>query len=118
MKSYSDIGDAVLRLIPAHFPSDAAFERAAGLPPKTVSNWRRAKSATYMKMLPKLEDLLGEELSFFIHGTAAEDSGMTRDEIRLLRAWRSTEALPAEARRALFNTLTNMMKLSVGGKNK
>ncbi len=116
MKHFADIGGAVTRLIPERFPSDAAFERAAGLAPKTVNNWRRGKSASYMKILPKLEELLGDELSAVLHDTPVSDGGMTREEEKLLRAWRTTAALPDDARRALCTTLVNMMKLSVGGK--
>ncbi len=116
MKHFADIGEAVTRLIPQHFPSDAAFERAVGLPPKTVSNWRRGRSSTYMKMLPELEDVLGEELSILLHGTPADEGGMSREEEKLIRAWRATDSLPPEARKALCTTLVNMMKLSSGGK--
>ncbi len=118
MKQYAEIGEAVTRLIPLRFPSDAAFERAASLPPKTVSNWRRGRSATYMKMLPLLEELLGDELTELLHGVSATADGLTKEEERLLRAWRTTEGLPPEARRSLHTTLVGMIKLSVGGKHK
>ncbi len=118
MKHFTDIGQAVLRLIPERFSSDAAFERAANLAPKTVSNWRRGRSATYMKMLPRLELLLGEEFSAYLHETPASGSGLSREEERLLRAWRATEELPPEARKSLLTTVLNIMKLPVGGKTK
>ncbi len=118
MKHFSDIGAAVIRLIPERFPSDAAFERAAGLPAKTVSNWRRGRSATYMKRLPQLELLLGEEFSAILHETPVSGSGLSREEERLLRAWRTTSDLAPEARKALLSTVLNIMKLPVGGKTK
>ncbi len=118
MKHFEDIGAAVLRLIPTRFPSDAAFERAAGLPPKTVSNWRRGRSATYMKMLPQLELLLGEEFSAFLHETPVSDNGLSREEERLLRAWRATSDLSTDARKSLLTTVLSIMKLPVGGKTK
>ena len=40
------IREKVLRLIDLKYESDVAFERAAELPPKTVSNWRRGRSTT------------------------------------------------------------------------
>ena len=46
----------LLSLIEAEYESDAAFERALGLPEKTVNNWRRGRSASFMKMLPLLSE--------------------------------------------------------------
>jgi hypothetical protein len=46
--------DRILSLIDSEFASDAAFERAMGLADKTVNNWRRGRSTSYMKMLPEL----------------------------------------------------------------
>ena len=50
------IRSRILTLIEAEFESDAAFERAVGLADKTVNNWRRARSSSFMKMLPKLAE--------------------------------------------------------------
>ena len=44
----------VLSLIESGFESDAAFERALELPQKTVNNWRRGLSSSFMKNLIKL----------------------------------------------------------------
>ncbi len=118
MKSYADIGETVTRLISEQFPSDAAFERMIGLPPKTVSNWRRGRSATYMKMLPALEAALGDDLSAYLHDTPASDGSLSKEEEKLLRAWRSAAPLSPDARRALCTTLVNMIKLSAGGGTK
>ncbi len=115
MKHFADVGAAVVSLIPQKYPSDAAFERAAGLPPKTVSNWRRGRSATYMKMLPQLEALLGDELRDLIRDEEGEGDGLTREEARLLRAWRATADMTPTARKSLYTMLMNMMKLSLGG---
>ena len=52
------IREKVLRLIDLKYESDVAFERAADLPPKTVSNWRRGRSTSYMKQLAKIAPLL------------------------------------------------------------
>ena len=46
--------EKIISLIESEFESDAAFERSVGLADKTVSNWRRGRSASYMKMLPRL----------------------------------------------------------------
>ncbi len=116
MKSFSDVGAVIVALIPQKYASDAAFERAAGLAPKTVSNWRRGRSATYMKMLPRLEALLGDELRDLIRDENEHTEGLTREEERLLRAWRATEDMAPTARKALYNMVINMMKLSRGKK--
>ena len=49
----------IISLIEAGFDSDAAFERKMGLPQKTVNNWRRGLSSSFMKMLPRLSDEFG-----------------------------------------------------------
>ena len=46
----------ILELIESEFESDAAFERAMGLGDKTVNNWRRARSSSFMKILPRLAE--------------------------------------------------------------
>ena len=46
----------ILALIESEFESDAAFERAMGLGDKTVNNWRRARSSSFMNMLPRLSE--------------------------------------------------------------
>ena len=51
-----NVRERILSLIDSEFESDAAFERALGLPEKTVNNWRRGRSASYMKMLPRLSE--------------------------------------------------------------
>ena len=45
------IRERVLSLIDSEFESDAAFEREMELPEKTVNNWRRGRSASFMKIL-------------------------------------------------------------------
>ena len=40
------IRERVLALIDSEFESDASFERELGLSEKTVSNWRRGRSAS------------------------------------------------------------------------
>ena len=63
--------ERILALIENEYESDAAFEREMNLPPKTVNNWRRGRSSSYMKMLPRFaEDFdisLGELLDVPIH---------------------------------------------------
>ena len=44
--------ERILALIENEYDSDAAFEREMELPPKTVNNWRRGRSSSFMKILP------------------------------------------------------------------
>ena len=53
------IRERILSLIDSEFESDAAFERALGLSEKTVNNWRRGRSASFMRILQKLSELFG-----------------------------------------------------------
>ena len=53
------IRERVLSLIESEYDSDAAFERAMGLSEKTVNNWRRGRSASFMKILPALSERFG-----------------------------------------------------------
>ena len=84
------VRETVLALLSEHFGSDAAFERAAALPPKTVSNWRRGKSASYMRMLPQLAALLSVRIGDLLPSEEEGDYA----ETRLVRLWRMTAALP------------------------
>ena len=48
--------ERIIALIESEYDSDAAFEREMELPPKTVNNWRRGRSASFMKLLPALAE--------------------------------------------------------------
>lgn len=61
-----DILSNVLTLIEKKFSSDVAFEAAAGLKPKTVNDWKRGKSSSYLKMLPKLSDLFDVSTDYLL----------------------------------------------------
>ena len=106
-------GEIIFSLIDMHFGNDAAFERAANLPPKTVSNWRRGRSSSFMKLLPELaalfwvsvQDLLGAE------GEDYEPTFLSPDEKQLLALYRSADALSDAERAALQETLRNTVDL-------
>jgi len=61
-----DTLDIILRLISQNYPSDAAFEIVADLKPKTVYDWKRGKSSSYLKMLPKLSELFGISTDYLL----------------------------------------------------
>ncbi len=81
----------VLSLIESEFESDAAFERALGLADKTVNNWRRGRSASYMKMLPEL----------------------SLEEVHLLHLYRKARVVPPKMRSALRETLESIINLYI-----
>ena len=100
------IRERVLSLISSEFESDAAFERELSLPDKTVSNWRRGRSSSFIKMLPALSEHfgvnVGELLDIPISGDSSE---LSDEEIELLELYRKTRPLPPKARAALRETL-------------
>ena len=104
----------VLALIDSEFESDASFERELSLPDKTVNNWRRGRSASFMKLLPELSRCfgvnVGELLDIPISGDSAE---LSDDEISLLELYRKAHVLPQKARAALRKTLEMTINLYV-----
>ncbi len=101
------VRETVLALLTEQFGSDAAFERAAELPPKTVSNWRRGRSSSYVKMLPQLAALFGVRVGDLLPSEGEWDLA----EARLVRLWRSSAVLPPRERQALAEALEATMRL-------
>ena len=106
------VRERVLLLIDAEFESDAAFERAFGLADKTVNNWRRGRSASYMKMLPKLAEVfrvnVGELLDMPLRSDTSE---LSEEELHLLHLYRKSRTMPPKLRTALRETLENVINL-------
>lgn len=108
----------VLSLIDSEFESDAAFERAMGLGDKTVNNWRRGRSASYMKLLPKLSETFGIGISELLDMPLRRDSAeLSDDELRLLQQFRRSRTLPKEMRASLRETLEMVINLYVKSAN-
>lgn len=104
----------VLSLIDSEFESDAAFERALGLGDKTVNNWRRGRSSSYMKMLPILADRFGVSVSDLLDVPLRKDtSELSEDELRLLAVYRRSRTMSKELRVALGRTLESVIELYV-----
>ena len=112
MSHCENVSKNLFHLIELTFSSDAAFERAAGLPAKTVSNWRRGRSATYMKMLPQLAAVLGVTPRELL----ADDSPLQEEstESRLWQAMRRANNLPKEERERLYHALEGVIALALG----
>lgn len=108
------IRERVLSLIDSEFDSDAAFERAMGLADKTVNNWRRGLSSSYMKMLPMLSERfrvnVGELLDIPVRKDTSE---LSEDELKLLHLYRRSRTLPPKLRVALGETLENVINLYI-----
>ena len=104
----------ILSLIDSEFESDAAFERKMGLGDKTVNNWRRGRSSSYMRMLPALSKLfgvnVGELLDMPLYKNTSE---LSEDELKLLNAYRSSASIPPRLRAALLSTLESVIDLYV-----
>ena len=109
------IGERVCHLIGEQFTTDAAFEREAGLAPKTVSNWRRGRSASFMKSLPQICAVLGVEPEEVLTGEPSQKRAMTREESILLEAFRSARDLSPAERASLLQTMLSIIRLCSGG---
>ncbi len=106
--------EMLLSLIEAEYESDAAFERAIGLPEKTVNNWRRGRSASFMKMLPLLSERFGVPLSALMDmPLKSEAAELSEEELHLLHLYRKSRTLPKEMRSALIETVEQVIRLYI-----
>lgn len=106
----------ILALIESEYESDAAFERAVGLADKTVNNWRRGRSASFMNMLPKLSETFSVSVSQIMDiPLSAENLDLSDEELSMLAQYRRARPLPLAMRRALAETLERTIKLYVDG---
>jgi hypothetical protein len=104
----------VLELIESQFESDAAFERAMQLPEKTVNNWRRGRSSSFMKMLPALSSKFDINIGVLMDIPLRRDSSeLSEDELRLLHLYRRSRALPQKLRAALKENLESTINLYI-----
>lgn len=109
-----NVREKILSLIDSEFESDAAFERVLGLPEKTVNNWRRGRSSSYMKMLPRLSEQfrvnVGELLDIPLRNDTSE---LSEEELRLLHLYRKSRTLPIKLREALRENLEATITLYI-----
>ena len=106
------IRERVLSLIDSEFESDAAFEREMELSEKTVNNWRRGRSSSFMQILPRLSELFGVNIGELLDIPIREDSSeLSDEELELLTLYRKTHALPKKQRLALKQTLESTIDL-------
>ena len=104
--------EKIISLIESEYESDAAFERETGLAPKTVNNWRRGRSASYMKMLPRLADSFGVSVGELLDMPIGHSGlDLSDDEINLLTLYRKCNVLTAPQRLAMTKTLESVIML-------
>ena len=112
------IRERILSLIDSEFESDAAFERVLGLNEKTVNNWRRGRSASYMKMLPRLSELFHVNVGELLDIPLTRDtSELSEDELHLLHLYRKSRTMPQKLRTALRETLETTIDLYIRSAN-
>lgn len=103
-----------MSLVDSEFESDAAFEREMNLSEKTVSNWRRGRSSSFMRMLPALSERfgvnVGELLDIPIGGESFE---LSDEERELLTLYRRSHSLPKKMRSALRETLESTINMYI-----
>jgi transcriptional regulator with XRE-family HTH domain len=108
------IRERVISLIESEFSSDAAFEREMGIPEKTVNNWRRGRSSSFMSMLPRLSERFGVNVGELFDIPPRKDtSELSSDEIELLKAYRRSRTMPQKMRIALKETLESVINLYI-----
>ncbi len=106
------IRERVLSLIESQYESDAAFERALSLKEKTVNNWRRGRSASFMRMLPTLTERFGVNIGELMDMPLKKDtSELSEEELHLLHMYRKSRIMPAQMRKALRETLETTVNL-------
>lgn len=111
------IREHLLSLIDSEFPSDAAFEREMELAEKTVNNWRRGRSASFMRMLPRLSEVFGVTVGELMDIPISPDSSeLSEDELELISLYRKTHVLPKKMRIALKDTLESTINMYLAAK--
>ena len=118
MKNQEIIREKVISLIESQFESDAAFERALSLNNKTVNNWRRGRSASFMRMLPTLSERFGINISELMDIPLRKDtSELSEEELHLLHLYRKSRSMPQKMRAALRETLETTINLYISSAN-
>jgi len=112
--STEKIRERVLSLIDSEFQSDAAFEREMGLKDKTVSNWRRGKSSSFVHILPAISERFGVKVGELMDIPIGSDSSeLSEEETELLTLYRRSHVLPKKMRRALKETLESTINMYI-----
>ena len=118
-RNKENIREKVLSLIESEFESDAAFERAMQLPTKTVNNWRRGRSSSYMRLLPTLSERFKVNIGELFDMPLKKDtSELSEEELHLLKLYRKARTMPIKMRTALRETLEMTINLYLSSVSK
>ncbi len=118
MSDIEKIREHLLSLIDSEFESDAAFEREMELAEKTVNNWRRRRSSSFMRMLPAISERFGVTVGELLDLPLRDDGGeLSDDELELLTLYRKTHTLPKRMRLALKDTLESTINMYLAAKD-
>ena len=113
-KATEGIRERVLGLIESESESDAAFEREFGLPEKTINNWRRGRSSSFMKLLPELSEKFKMNIGELMDMPLRHDtSELSEEELQLLKLYRKSRSMPEYMRSALRETLETTINLYI-----
>lgn len=113
-KDNDGVREKILSLIESEFESDAAFERTLGLADKTVNNWRRGRSASFMKMMPELAKVFGVNVGELLDIPITHSSSeLSVEEVHLLHLYRKARVVPPKMRSALRETLESVINLYI-----
>lgn len=83
-----DTVDRIFELADAKFREQRDFAKALGMTASIVSEWRRRKSASYQKHLPKIADALGTSVQYLLTGDRPDPiavSALSPEDEALLR---------------------------------
>ena len=117
-ENVESIREKVLLLIDSEFESDAAFERAMGLSDKTVNNWRRGRSSSFMKMLPRLSEEFSVNVGELLDIPLRKDtSELSEEELHILHLYRKSRAMPPKMRAALRESIESIINLYIKSVN-
>lgn len=94
----------ILELSKNKYPSDADFEKALNVKPKTIFNWKRETSKTYYQMLPLICSLLSVSSDYLlgIEKTDGKYVNIPNDSLIAL-----IENMTPESRQKLENFVKN-----------
>ena len=108
------IREKILSLIESEYDSDAAFEREFGIADKTVNNWRRGRSSSFMRILPAISEHFDVGVGELLDMPIRPDSeDLSSDEMSLLSLYRQSANLPPKMRDALKETLESTIRLYI-----
>ncbi|MBP5209972.1 MAG: hypothetical protein J6125_03825 [Clostridia bacterium] len=102
--------ERILTLMRAGAHTDAGMERALSLAPRTVSNWRRGVSHSYMDRLPDVAAYLRVPQNVLTGDAATAD--LAAEEATLLAVYREAAALSPARRKALLDALCRVIRLA------